>query len=316
MDKINFKRCTQNPLITSKDIPYQVNTVFNAGAADLGNEVLLLLRVESCSGRSHLTVARSKDGMNDWQIEDKALMHPGEAFPYEEFGVEDCRITWMKELDAWIVVYTAYTEHGPAIGIAKTKDFRSVERTGIAFPPDNKDGAMFPRKINGLYAMLHRPSVGGGSIWIGYSPDLTFWGKSDVVVPIRGGPWWDGIRVGAGLPPIETDKGWLLIYHGVKLLPGGPIYRMGAALLDLEKPHKLIARARRWLFAPDEQYERIGDVPNVVFPCGGFVRGNDLWVYYGAADSSICLATFPLKELTDAILREKIEWAGLEKRKH
>lgn len=310
MDDDIFVRSEKNPLITAKDIPYQVNTVFNAGAADLGNEVLLLLRIESYSGRSHLTIARSKDGVTNWQIENKAFMHPVDGYKYEEFGVEDCRITRMEELDAWVIAYTAYMEHGPAIGIAKTKDFCDIERIGIAYPPDNKDGALFPKKINGLYAMLHRPSVGGGSIWIGYSQDLAYWGGSDVVVPARGGPWWDGKRVGAGLPPIETNKGWLLIYHGVKQLPGGPIYRMGAVLLDLEKPHKLIARARRWLLSPCEIYERVGDVPNVIFPCGGFVRGDELWIYYGAADASICLATVELNKLIDIILNERVGWGG------
>ncbi len=307
MDDGIFIRCKQNPLITAKNIPYQVNTVFNAGAADLGDEVVLLLRIESTSGRSHLTVAKSKDGITNWQVEDRALMHAGEGHRYEEFGLEDCRITWMEELGFWALTYTSYTEHGPAIGIAKTNDFCSVERIGIAYPPENKDAVLFPGKINDLYAMLHRPSVGGGSIWIGYSPDLIFWGKSNVVLPIHGGPWWDGKRVGAGLPPIKTDKGWLLIYHGVKQMPSGPIYRMGAALLDLENPHKLIARARRWVLAPEEPYERVGDVPNVVFPCGGFVRGNELWVYYGAADSSICLATANLNDLIDIILKEKVK---------
>lgn len=271
---------------------------------------MLLLRIESCSGRSHLTLARSKNGKTDWQIEKKAFMHPGDGYECEEYGVEDCRITWMEDINAWAIIYTAYTRHGPRIGIAKTKDFRDVMRIGTAFPPDNKDGALFPKKINGLYAMLHRPSVGGGSIWIGYSPDLTFWGKSEVVVPTRSGPWWDGTRVGAGLPPIKTEKGWLLIYHGVKQMPTGPIYRMGAVLMDLEKPNKLIARARRWLLSPETPYERIGDVPNVVFPCGGFIRKDELWVYYGAADSSICLVTFNLNELINMVLKERIGWGG------
>jgi predicted GH43/DUF377 family glycosyl hydrolase len=121
---------------------------------------------------------------------------------------------------------------------------------------------------------------------------------------VRGGPWWDGVRVGAGLPPIETDCGWLTIYHGVKEVAGGPIYRLGAALLDRDKPHELVARSRRWLLGPREPYERTGDGPNIVFSCGGFVRGDELWVYYGAADTSICLATAKLSDVLDLCTRD------------
>ncbi len=300
-----FIRHAENPLITARDIPYQVNTVFNAGAVDLGKEVVLVLRVESTSGRSHLTLARSHDGVHDWRIDTRAFMHPGDGFPYEEYGIEDCRITKIGGKGGWYLAYTAYSPHGPAIGLARTTDFHQVERIGLAYPPNNKDAALFPRKFDGLYAMLHRPTAHGGSIWIGYSPDLRFWGKSEVVLPPRGGPWWDGSRVGAGPPPIETPEGWLIIYHGVKQMPGGPIYRVGAALLDLEQPHRLIAKTRRWLLSPQEPYERVGDVPNVIFPCGGFLRDGELWLYYGAADSSICLATVKLRELLDVLRRDE-----------
>jgi predicted GH43/DUF377 family glycosyl hydrolase len=301
-----FARNEHNPLITTRDLPYQANAVFNAGAADLGDEVVLLLRVESTSGRSHLTVARSKNGVTGWTVADRALLHPAQGFPHETFGIEDCRITWMEDLDVWGLAYTAYSEHGPGIAIALTTDFETVERVGLAFPPDDKDACLFPRRFDGHYAMLHRPAVGGGSIWIAYSPDLVFWGKTDVVVPLRGGPWWDGLRVGAGLPPIETEEGWLVIYHGVKEALSRPLYRLGAALLDLEDPHRMIARARRWMLAPREPYEQVGDAPNVVFPCGGFVRDQTLWVYYGAADSCICLATAPLEDVLELVMAEPV----------
>jgi len=296
-----FVRNPQNPLITVHDIPYQANAVFNAGAADLGGEVLLLVRVETTSGRSHLIAARSKDGVSDWQFEDRALLHPAQGFDYETNGVEDCRITWIAEKDCWVIAYTAYSDHGPGVALATTKDFRSAERIGMVIPPDDKNAALFPRTVNGLYAMLHRPSVGGGSVWISYSPDLVYWGKPDVVIPVRGGPWWDGVRVGAGLSPIETEDGWLVIYHGVKQVVGNPIYRLGAALLDINEPHRLIGRARRWLLSPQEHYERTGDAPNVVFTSGGFVRGDELWIYYGAADSCICLAKAKLSDVLAAV---------------
>ena len=304
--KVIFARSQHNPLMTCEDLPYVANAVLNAGAADLGDEVLLLLRVESCSGRSHLIVARSRDGVTGWEVEDRALLHPAQGHPYEANGVEDCRITWMEDLGLWGLAYTAYSEYGPGVGMATTRDFSSVERIGLVLPPNDKNAALFPRKFDGLYAMLHRPSVGGGSIWISYSPDLVFWGRSELVLPVRVGPWWDGARVGAGLPPIETDAGWLLIYHGVKTLAEAPLYRIGAALLDLDRPHRLMARARRWLLAPREPYERTGDADNVIFPCGGFVRGEELWVYYGAADSSICLARARISDILSVVQQEPV----------
>ncbi len=301
-----FIRSSRNPLLSVKDLPYQANAVFNAAAADLGHEVILLLRVETCSGRSHLIVARSKDGVGGWRIDDRALLHPEDGYLYEASGVEDCRVTWVDELDAWVLAYVAYTGQGPGVALAKTQDFQTVERLGLVIPPDDKNAALFPCRFNGHYAMLHRPSVGGGSVWISYSPDLVFWGKPSMVVPARGGPWWDAVRVGAGPSPIETDDGWLLIYHGVKEVAGGPIYRMGAALLDRNDPTKLIGRARRWLLGPEEDYERNGDAPNVVFSSGAIVRGDEVWLYYGAADYSLCLAKARIQDILAAVKCESV----------
>ncbi len=300
-----FMRSKNNPLITAHDLPYQANAVFNAGAADLGDEVLLLVRVETTSGRSHLIVARSKDGITGWRFEERALLHPAQGYDYETNGVEDCRLVWIAEKNLWVIAYTAYSDYGPGVALATTTDFQSVERIGMVLPPDNKNASLFPRSFNGLFAMLHRPSVGGGSVWISYSPDLVYWGKPEVVIPVRGGPWWDGSRVGAGLPPIETEAGWLVIYHGVKHVVNDPIYRLGAALLDLNEPHRMIGRTRRWLLSPQEPYERTGDAPNVVFACGGLVRGEDLWIYYGGADSCICLATAKLSDVMSLLANDE-----------
>jgi predicted GH43/DUF377 family glycosyl hydrolase len=307
MDGVLFVRNPHNPLITAKDLPYQANAVFNAAAANLGDEVLLLLRVESTSGRSHLITARSRDGVGDWKIAETALLHPKQGFANETMGVEDCRATWVEELNTWVLAYVAYSNQGPGVALAKTADFQTVERIGMVMPPDNKNAALFPHRFDGLYAMLHRPSVGGGAVWLSCSPDLVFWGKPTMVVPPRGGPWWDGVRVGAGPPPIQTDAGWLLIYHGVKEVAGGPIYRMGAALLDWDHPHKLVARARRWLIGPEEDYERHGDAPNVVFSCGAILRGDEIWMYYGAADCNLCLATAKLSDVLTAVAAERVE---------
>jgi len=296
-----------NPLITPQDLPYQANAVFNAGVADLVEEVLLLIRVESSSGRSHLIAARSKDGVGGWRFDDQALLHPAQGYELEANGVEDCRITWMDDLQAWGIAYVAYSPHGPCVALAKTTDFRTVERIGLALAPVDKNAALFPRKFDGLYAMLHRPSIGGGSIWISYSPDLRYWGGDKLLIPERGGPWWDGMRVGVCPPPIETEEGWLIIYHGVKEVAGGPVYRLGAALLDLNDPGHVIARARRWLLSPTEQYERTGDAPNVVFSCGSLIRDDELWLYYGAADCSLCLATARMPEIMEFVKTENEE---------
>ena len=298
-----FVRHPRNPLITTDDLPYLANAVFNAGAVDLGEEVLLLLRVESCSGHSHLIVARSKDGVTDWKVSSRALLHADHGNLYEANGVEDCRITRMVDPPQWALAYTAYGPYGPGVALATTTDFTDVRRMGLIFPPDNKNATLFPRRFNGLYAILHRPCAGGGSVWISFSPDLRFWGDAQIVLAPRGGPWWDGVRVGAGLPPIETDEGWLLIYHGVKNLANAPVYRLGAVLLDIDAPQRVIARTHHWLLSPREPYERMGDAANVVFAVGGFVRNGELWTYYGAADASICLARAKLADVID-MLRE------------
>ncbi len=302
-----LKRSDENPLITIHDLPYQATSVFNAGAADLGDEVLLLLRVESCSGRSHLIVARSEDGETNWTISDWALLHADQGHAYEKNGVEDCRIAWVEDLQRWVLAYVAYTSEGPGVALATTADFESTERMGLVMPPVDKNPVFLSQTFDGLYAALHRPSAGKGGIWISYSPDLQYWGRPELVMPARTGPWWDAVRVGAGFAPIETKDGLLLIYHGVKELAGAPIYRLGSAVLDPENPSALKARMRRWLLAPVAPYERQGDAPNVIFTCGGFARGDDLWIYYGAADCSVCLAKGKVSNIVSNTLADNVK---------
>jgi len=166
--------------------------------------------------------------------------------------------------------------------------------------PGNKDGVLFPRKINGLYARLDRPiGQGVGSIWVSYSPDLVNWGDSEVVISPRSG-YWDEYRIGASVPPIETPEGWLEIYHGVKMTSAGPIYRIGAVLLDLANPAQAIKRGSAPVLSPREDYERIGDIPNVCFACGAVLdRDGAMKIYYGAADTSICVALTTLDEIME-----------------
>ncbi|MFC2140364.1 glycoside hydrolase family 130 protein [Candidatus Auribacterota bacterium] len=294
-------RWKRNPLITLEDIPYRCNTVFNAAAAKFNNEYLLLLRVESLQGYSVLVMAYSKDGYH-FSVENKSCMFPATEEPfktYEAQGVEDPRIIFLE--DTYYIMYTAYSKYGVRIGLAKTLDFKTFERVALVSEPGNKDGMLFPKKIKGQYVRLDRPKGNKvGNIWISYSPDLIHWGNSKVLITIREGHW-DSHRIGGSVPPLETSRGWLHIYHGVKKTVSGPIYRLGALLLDIEDPSQVIGRSEIPILTPRENYERIGDINNVVFSCGAILEDDgELKVYYGAADTSICLATAHINEILDS----------------
>jgi predicted GH43/DUF377 family glycosyl hydrolase len=166
--------------------------------------------------------------------------------------------------------------------------------------PDDKDAALLPRRINGFWALIHRPMTPlGAHVWISYSPDLRYWGNHKLMLEARRGAWWDANKIGMSPPPIETPRGWLMIYHGVRRTPSSSIYRLGLALFDLEQPEKCLIRGDSWMFAPEADYERHGDVQDVVFPCGYTVAadGDTINMYYGAADSSIALAHGSIRAL-------------------
>ncbi len=298
--RLPFKRYRGNPIITAQDIPYPCNTVFNAGACRFGDQYVLLLRVEDLRGISHFTLAWSKDGYH-FQVEGQPWITRAQEEPfaeYERFGIEDPRIT---PLDgAYYVAYTGFGPAGPRVVIGATEDFRTFRRISLATEVDNKDAALFPEKINGLYCMLDRPGgMGGklGSIWITFSPDLIYWGRAQVVLTPEAG--WGRAKLGTSTPPLKTPHGWLVLYHGVRHTPGGRLYRVGAMLLDLEQPQRVLAYTPHFVFGPEELYERTGDVPNVVFPCGWVLEddGETIKMYYGAADTCIGLAETTLKEL-------------------
>jgi predicted GH43/DUF377 family glycosyl hydrolase len=264
---------------------------------------LLFCRVEDHCGHSHLCAARSKNGVDGFVIDSKpTLPADPENYPEELWGVEDPRITYVAELGRYVIAYTAFSRSGPGVALALTEDFRSFERTGLVMQPDDKDAALLPRRIDGNFALVHRPMADTGAhIWISYSPDLRNWGGHKLVLPARKGGWWDANKVGLSPPLIETKDGWLMLYHGVRVTASGSLYRVGLALLALDEPDRCIARGRPWLFGPEAPYEREGDVNNVVFPCG-FTVGSDgdtLNLYYGAADSVIGLAQTSIQELLD-----------------
>jgi predicted GH43/DUF377 family glycosyl hydrolase len=297
-----FHRNKLNPILTANNWPYPINSVFNAGATLLSDgTTLLLCRVEDRSGLSHFCAARSVNGVDGWIIDPKPTLSPdAENFPEELWGIEDPRITFVEELKKFVVVYTAYTRDGPGVALALTEDFQNFERYGVIMPPEDKDAALFPHRINGNWAMIHRPvSAPRAHMWISYSPDLKNWGNHILMMDARKGAWWDANKIGLSAPPIETPGGWLVIYHGVKQSCGGCIYRLGLALFDLEKPEICLKRGNEWMFAPEEPYEQRGDVGNVVFPCGVTINkdGDSINIYYGAADTCIALATGSIKEM-------------------
>jgi predicted GH43/DUF377 family glycosyl hydrolase len=303
-----FRRHPGNPILTVDSWPYPANSVFNAATASLNGQTLLLVRVEDFRGISHLTVARSEDGVTGWDVDPRpTFVADPESFPEELWGIEDPRLTWLEERGEWAVAYTAYSEGGPLVALATTRDFRTFERLGPVMAPEDKDAALFPVRFNGRWAMIHRPISTyvrlGAHIWVSFSPDLKHWGDHQHVILARKGSWWDANRVGLCAPPLDTPDGWLILYHGVRTTPSGSIYRLGLALLHRDDPTRLTHRTDEWVFGPREPYEREGDVDDVVFPCGWIRDGDTIRMYYGAADLSIALATASLEKLLDFVRR-------------
>ncbi len=295
-------RNSGNPILSGQNWPYPINSVFNAGATRLADgDTLLLCRVEDRSGLSHLCAARSANGIDGWRIDaTPTLMASPREYPEEIWGIEDPRITYVPELKKYAVAYTSFARGGPGVSLALTKDFRTFERYGVIMPPEDKDAALLPRRINGYWAMIHRPMTTLGThMWISYSPDLRHWGSHKVILEARRGGWWDANKIGLCSPPIETAKGWLMIYHGVRQTASGSIYRLGLALFDLERPEVCLQRGNSWMFGPEAPYERNGDVKDVVFPCGQTIGadGDTIHLYYGAADSCMAMATGSIRGL-------------------
>jgi beta-1,4-mannooligosaccharide/beta-1,4-mannosyl-N-acetylglucosamine phosphorylase len=298
-----FRRHADNPILTAEDWPYPAHTVFNSGACQVADETVLLVRVEDRRGHSHLTVARSRDGVSNWRIDSQPSFAPQPAtHSEEEWGIEDSRVTWVADRNRWVIAYTAYSPNGPLVSLAETKDFKTFDRIGAVMPPENKDAALFPLRFGNGYAMIHRPVASGSAganMWISFSPDLIHWGGHQPLLHARRGAWWDANKIGLGPPPLQTDEGWLILYHGVRVTAGGCLYRLGLALLDLDDPCRVIRRSDEWVFAPELGYEQVGDVNGVVFPCGWILdeASGEIRVYYGGADTCLALATAQLSDV-------------------
>jgi predicted GH43/DUF377 family glycosyl hydrolase len=307
-----FRRHPANPILTETDWPIPVNAVFNPAAVDIGGETVLLVRVEARTGISHLTVARSPNGVDGWNVESEPLLAPLDGNDDEQWGFEDARAVWVAELGTHVITCTAYGPSGPAVFLATSEDFRAVERIGIVIAPEDKNAALLPERVGGKWILFHRPTSGfaasRGGISLSRSTDLRSWSPPEVVLQPREGAWWDSLRIGIGPPLLKTEHGWLLLYHGVKETVAGAIYRVGLALLDLEDPARVLRRCPSWVLAPRETYELVGDVPNALFPCGlvhDDERG-ELRLYYGASDTSICLATAAYDEVLETVLAAPI----------
>lgn len=297
-----FVRSRKNPILTVEDWPYRANTVFNPAAAIVDGKTLLLVRVEDHRGLSHLTVARSENGIDGWEIDSKPTLMPDPVnHPEEIYGIEDPRITYMDEMGKWAIIYTAFSDSGPLPVLAFTEDFRNFERLGPILPPDNKDAALFPVKFNRKWAIIHRPAATihnlKANIWISFSTDLTEWGGHEVLMYAREGGWWDAYKIGLSPQPMRVPDGWLIMYHGVRQTSPRIIYRLGLALLDLEDPKKVLHRSEGYVFGPIEPYERQGDVNDVVFPCGWVVWGDELRIYYGGGDTNVSMASAKLDDI-------------------
>jgi predicted GH43/DUF377 family glycosyl hydrolase len=298
------RRYAANPILTRDDIPYAVETVHNAAVVKHAGEYIMLFRSHLRTGRSIIGLARSRDGFR-FTADPAPFLIPDRDGPfaaYEEYGVEDPRVTRID--DEYVITYSAYSRSGVRIAMAKTTDFTRVVKVAPITQADHRNVVLFPERFGGLYARLDRPhsEIAPWSIWISYSPDLRFWGASELLIkPVA--YHWDEMKIGPGAPPFRTDRGWLSIYHGVFRTMAGAVYRLGVALHDLENPAKVLGVADSWILQPEAAWETTGYVPNVVFTCGAVPESDGtVKIYWGGADTVMCVGEANVAELVDLCL--------------
>jgi beta-1,4-mannooligosaccharide/beta-1,4-mannosyl-N-acetylglucosamine phosphorylase len=290
-------RCRRNPIIPRDLIPCS-NSIFNSAVVPFKDGFAGVFRCDDRRRYMRLHSGTSGDGIN-WRLDPEPITFECgiPEIRHFEYGYDPrvCRIE-----DRYYVTWCNWY-HGPTIGMAWTRDFEAFHQMENAYLPFNRNGVLFPRKVGGKYLMLSRPSDNGhtpfGDIFLSASPDLVHWGEHRHVMGTRGS--WESTKIGAGPVPIETTEGWLLIYHGVLTSCNGFVYHCGAGLLDLDRPWKVRYRAQPYLLSPQRDYECVGDVPNVVFPCAALCDAatGRLAIYYGAADTVTCLAFAQVDEL-------------------
>jgi predicted GH43/DUF377 family glycosyl hydrolase len=272
--------------------PFLFAASFNAGATILKDKTLLLVRIENRQGQSSLAIAQSLDGLTDWQFEN-FILSADENYNEAPFGLEDPRITFFEGKE-YLITYTSFRKdvsgNPPSISLMRTKDFVNFERLGQLLLPPNKNGALFPEKIRGRYALLHRPIVEGrAEIWVSFSLDLEYWGKDKILLPLKES-FWEKDRIGVGPPPLKTKEGYLIIYHGVRNTALGKTYRVGLALLDEDL--RIIRRSPSWVLGPSEGEK-------IIFPCGSVLKEDNLFLYYGVDDRNLSVALANLNEIID-----------------
>ncbi|MFV0416644.1 MAG: glycoside hydrolase family 130 protein [Chthoniobacterales bacterium] len=301
-------RYTANPILGRRAIPC-AQAIFNSAIIPFDNRFVGIFRADHMNGMPGLHLGWSDDSVS-WEISNDPIeFFSQDSVPPQGDYAYDPRVC---RIDDHYYISWCNDYHGPTIGLARTDDFKRFEQLENAFLPFNRNGVLFPKKINGNFAMLSRPSDNGhtpfGDIFYSESPDLCYWGKHRHVMP-SGNLWWESIKIGAGPTPIETEAGWLLLYHGVRSSCNGLVYSMGAALLDLDEPWKVSARLPYPILMPESNYEAVGFVPNVIFPCAALRHGEDknrLTIYYGSADTHIAVAFTYISELIDELLKNKI----------
>ena len=296
-------RSSRNPIIGRYATAIS-NSIFNSAVVPFGEGYAGVFRCDDKAVRMNIFVGFSPDGIN-WEISDTPIkFEPGNTDMIDSDYKYDPRVTWIDDR-YWITWCNGY--NGPTIGIGYTFDFKTFYQCENAFLPFNRNGVLFPKKFDGRFAMLSRPSDNGhtpfGDIFVSYSPDMKYWGEHRCVMKVA--PFeqsaWQCLKIGAGSIPFLTDEGWLMFYHGVIATCNGYRYSMGAAILDRDDPSKVLWRTRDYLLAPAAPYELAGDVPNVVFPCAAITEGNRVAVYYGAADTTVCMAFGYIDEIIQFI---------------
>jgi beta-1,4-mannooligosaccharide/beta-1,4-mannosyl-N-acetylglucosamine phosphorylase len=294
-------RYSGNPIIPARAIP-NANSIFNSAVVPYMDGFAGVFRVDDRRHQMNIHAGFSSDALQ-WKIDPQPIQFLSDD---GEIGRLEYRYDpRVVQIDDRYYVSWCNGYHGPTIGIGYTVDFRTFHQLENAFLPYNRNGVLFPRRIRGKFAMLSRPSDTGhtpfGDVFYSESPDMEHWGRHRFVMGPAGG--WQSTKVGAGPIPIETSEGWLLIYHGVITMCNGFVYRFGAALLDLDEPWKVIRRTGPYLLGPEESYERVGDTPNVVFPCAALVDSatDRIAIYYGAADTVVGVAFARVSEILDFI---------------
>jgi beta-1,4-mannooligosaccharide/beta-1,4-mannosyl-N-acetylglucosamine phosphorylase len=306
-------RHSGNPILGWNETP-QCARIYNSAILPYYGEFIGIFRADHRDGIPQLHVGYSKDGLK-WEIEDKEITWVDEAG--KEYRTNYAYDPRLVEIDDKYYILWCTDFGGPTIGLGVTEDFKTFVRMENSFIPFNRNGVLFPKKIQGYYAMLSRPSDSGhtpfGDIFISYSPDLTFWGKHRRVMT-SGQTWWQGKKIGAGAVPIETSEGWLLFYHGVNGTCNGFVYSIGAAILDRDNPAKVLYRSRDYLMTPEKEYEVTGFVPNVTFPCSALcdAKTGRIAIYYGAADTCLGIAYTTVTELVEHIKNNSLLLPGDE----